>query len=75
MILGGILTLIYRSDDIVVPRLDLEEALYFEIEDISKRIQKNKIDYSNANPNIDIINLLEACNQSLKRDKPVTFGP
>lgn len=66
---------VYRSGDVVIPRLDTEEALYFEIEDISKQIQKNKIEYANANLNIDIINLLEACDQSLKRDKPVTFEP
>ncbi len=63
---------IYRSGNIVIPKLNNEEALYLEIEEISDQIRKNQISYTNAKLNIDIINLLEKCDESLKKGKTIT---
>lgn len=66
---------VYRSGDVIIPKLDQEEALYLEVEDIVNQVEGARISYANAQLNLDIIELLEACDQSLKENKPVTFGP
>lgn len=62
---------VYRSGKIVIPKLDNEEALYFEIDEIIKQILNKKITYQNAKMNREIISLLEACDKSIKKNKPI----
>ncbi len=66
---------LYRSGDVIIPKLDQEEALYLEVEDIVNQIAGARISYANAQLNLDIIELLEACDQSLKENKQITFEP
>lgn len=62
---------IYRSGDVIIPKLDNEEALFSEVDDIVKQISKKNIDYSNAQMSIGIINLLEMCDKSLLTGRPI----
>lgn len=64
---------VYRSGDILIPKLDNEEALYSEINDITNQINKKKINFSNAQMNIRIINILESCDKSLSNNKTITL--
>ncbi len=65
---------VYRSGDILVPKLKVEEAIYQEIEDVVTQIVKGKIDYANAKLNIRIIEILEACDKSLKNGRIVKIN-
>lgn len=62
---------VYRSGDVVIPKLKVEEAIYLEIEEIASQILKKKVNYQNAELNISIVSLLEACDKSIKVGKPV----
>lgn len=62
---------VYRNGNIVIPKLKNEEALFVEINDLVEQINKKKINYKNANLNVEIITLLEACDESLRKNKPV----
>ncbi|MDP3973566.1 MAG: Gfo/Idh/MocA family oxidoreductase [Candidatus Daviesbacteria bacterium] len=62
---------IYRSGKIVIPKLENEEALYVEIDEVIKQILNKKISYENAKMNIEIISLLEACDESIQKNKPI----
>ena len=64
---------VYRSGDAVIPKIDIEEALFMEIDDFIKQISKKKFNYENANLNLEIIKLLEACDQSLKKNRPINL--
>jgi predicted dehydrogenase len=64
---------IYRSGDVVIPKLKVEEAIYLEIDEIISQISKNKINYENAELNIRTVKLLEACDKSIKTGKSVLF--
>lgn len=63
----------YRSGDIIIPKLDQEEALLLEVENIVSQI-KNGLKYNNAQLNIDILRLLEACDQSIKSGKSINLA-
>lgn len=62
---------VYRSGNILIPKIDNEEALYLETIEIINQIRKKKITYDNAQLNMEITTLLEACDKSLKSNKPV----
>lgn len=64
---------VYRNGDVVIPKLKTEEAIFLEIDDVVKQIQTKKLDYHNAELNIQIVKLLEACNKSIKTGKFVTL--
>jgi len=63
---------IYRSGDIVIPKISNEEALSVEIEGLVEQISKNKITYENAKMNVKITKVLEACSKSVKENRWVT---
>lgn len=62
---------IYRSGDALIPRLQNEESIFVEINDILKSISNKTISYQNAELNIKIVKMLEACDKSLRTGKPV----
>jgi predicted dehydrogenase len=64
---------VYRSGDVIIPKLKVEEAIYLEIDEIVSQILKKKLNYENAELNIRIVKLLEACDKSIKTGKPVLF--
>lgn len=64
---------VYRSGSIIIPKLDNEEALFVEIQEIVNQITKRKFDYANANLSIGIINLLEICDKSLRSGKTIAL--
>jgi len=61
----------YRSGNIIIPKLENEEALFLEINDVINQISRKTKDYQNAKLNIKIIELLEACDRSLKKNQPI----
>lgn len=60
---------VYRSGDIVIPKIGNEEALSLEIQELVEQLSKNKISYENAKMNIKITKILEACNNSVKKNR------
>lgn len=64
---------IYRSGNAIIPQLQNEEAIFHEINDIVKILSEKKISYVNAELNIKIVKMLEACDKSLRTGKPVLF--
>ena len=64
----------YRSGNIIIPKLENEEALYLEFDDIINQIIKSRITYTNANLNLEIVNLLKACDESIKSDRPIILN-
>lgn len=62
---------IYRSGNIIIPKLDNEEALFLEINELISRLIKKNINYENAQMNIKIINILEKCDKSLLSGKTI----
>lgn len=62
---------VYRSGDIIIPKLSNEEAIFTEINEVLNKINSNAIDYDNAHLNVAIINFLEICDRSLKEDRPI----
>lgn len=64
---------VYRSGNIIIPKLENEEALFIEIEDIIEQISRSRITYENAKLNLNILTLLRACDKSLKNGKPIAL--
>lgn len=64
---------VYRSGDIIIPKLENEEAIYTEIQEIVTKIHSKKITYENADLNARIVYFLEACDKSLKENRPVSI--
>jgi predicted dehydrogenase len=64
---------IYRNGDVLIPKLSNEEAIYIEINEIAKQLKSNKISYENAEINVRLVKLLEACDISIKTNKKVLF--
>lgn len=64
---------IYRSGNALIPKLQNEEAIFLEINEIIKNIFSKKISYQNAELNIKIIKLLEACDKSLASGKTISL--
>lgn len=64
----------YRSGDIVIPKLDHTEALYIEAGQIIDQIKNKKISYESAQMNIRVIEILEACDKSLKGGRSVSLS-
>lgn len=62
---------VYRSGNILTPKIDNEEALFLEFNDVIKQITTKRITYKNAKRNISIIKILEACDKSIKNEKIV----
>lgn len=62
---------IYRSGNVIIPKLDNEEALLVEINENANQIIKERLNYDNAEMSIEMINLLELCDKSLKTGKPI----
>lgn len=61
----------YRSGDIIIPKLEHKEGLYVEADEIIKQIITSLIKYQNAEMNLRIIELLEACDQSLQQNRMI----
>lgn len=64
----------YRSGDIIIPKLEHEEGLYTEATDIINQLNSTKINYRNAHLNLRVINILEACDKSLKTGKATALS-
>jgi predicted dehydrogenase len=62
---------VYRTGNAIIPKLQNEEAIFIEINDIIKNLSQRPISYPNAELNIKIIKMLEACDKSLRTGKPV----
>ncbi len=62
---------IYRSGNVIIPKLDNEEALFLEINEIISQITRKAINYENAKMSLDIIKLLEICDKSLLSGKSI----
>jgi DNA-binding transcriptional regulator GbsR (MarR family) len=62
---------VYRNGNVIIPKVESEEALYQEIKEIVQLLKRPTIDYSNAERNIRIIKLLEKCDRSIKAGRPV----
>jgi len=65
---------VYRNGDVIIPKLKIEEAIYLEIDDIVRQINQKRISYSNAELNIKIVKMLEACDRSIKTGKVVNLS-
>jgi len=57
----------YRSGDVVAPKLDNIEGLKLVCEDFANAIRNRKTPVSNADFSLDVIRILEAAQQSLKK--------
>ena len=57
----------YRSGDVVAPKLDNTEGLKLMCEDFVNSIRTHKAPVSNADFSLDVIRILEAAQQSLKK--------
>ncbi|KKQ25805.1 MAG: hypothetical protein US62_C0006G0026 [Candidatus Woesebacteria bacterium GW2011_GWA1_37_8] len=64
---------IYRSGDIVIPRLDNNEALWIEINEVVNNIKNKTINYDIADLAVDNLLLLEACDKSIKHNKLIVL--
>lgn len=64
---------VYRSGDVIIPKLENEEAIYTEIQEIVTKIHSKKITYENADLNARIVYFLEACDKSLKENRLVSI--
>jgi hypothetical protein len=60
---------IYRNGDVIIPKINNEEALSLEIEYLVEQLSKNKINYENPKMNIKIAKVLEACSKSVKENR------
>jgi len=65
---------VYRTGNILIPKLDLEEALFLEIDDIIKQLRSGTFNYTNALMNLSTVKLLEACTKSLRLGKPIELN-
>lgn len=65
---------LYRSGDVLIPKIDGEEPLFRELEQVIQKILRNKVDYENPQLNLRIITLLEACDKSLRENKPIALN-
>ncbi len=63
----------YRSGEIVIPKVDNEESLFVEVKELSSLILKKKFDYSNALINVKTLKILEACDKSIKQNSIVNL--
>jgi len=57
---------IYRTGDVLIPKISNEEGLFLEIQEFIDQILTNSFDYQNANLNLKIVEILEACDKSIK---------
>lgn len=64
---------VYRTGDVLIPKIGNDEALQLEIQDFIDHILNKKFDYENAQLNVDIVNILEACDKSLKLGKEISL--
>src|SRR5258708_14346854 len=62
---------VYRTGDVVIPKIANEEGLFLEIQEFVHKIIMKTFDYKNAQLNIKIVELLEACDKSLTSGKTV----
>lgn len=64
---------LYRIGDIVVPRISSAEALYSEVNDFVKKINRKKFNNEDSARELRIIRILEACDESLAKGKSVVI--
>ncbi len=62
---------IYRNGDVLIPKLSNEEAIYQELDEVAKQLKSKKISYENALMNIRIVEILEACDKSIRSGKKI----
>lgn len=65
---------VYRSGDVLVPKIKIEEAIYVEIDEIVRLLSQKELRYDNSMMNITVIKLLEACDKSIKMGKPIKLS-
>jgi len=62
----------YRKGDIFIPKIEEQEAIYFECLEFINSIQYNTIPLSNSIFSSEIVKMIEATNESIEQDgKPV----
>ncbi|OGE34550.1 hypothetical protein A3C32_04370 [Candidatus Daviesbacteria bacterium RIFCSPHIGHO2_02_FULL_41_14] len=61
--------LFYRNGDVLIPKLKTDEALFIEFDEIINQILNDKIDYLNAKISLGVIEILEACDRSIKEKR------
>jgi predicted dehydrogenase len=59
--------LTYRSGEVIIPRVEPAEPLALELEDFARAIRTGEEPKSNAQLGVDIVQALEAANESLSR--------
>lgn len=59
---------VYRSGDILIPKVSNEEAIAVEFKEIIDMLLHNKINYSTSEMSIEIIKILEECKEFLKKN-------
>ena len=64
----GEFTLTYRTGDIVVPRIEVVEPLYAEMEDFVSCIRSRGVPRSSARLGLDVVQIAEAVDASLAQD-------
>lgn len=64
---------LYRTGEVVSPKVSSEEALYTELRSFIKDTQSKKFDYKSAKMSLTIAKILEACQKSLHSGKVVTL--
>lgn len=62
---------VYRTGDVVIPKISNEEGLFLEISEFINQIINKTFDYKNAHLNVRIVELLEACDKSLESGKTI----
>lgn len=62
---------IYRSGDIFTPNIPIGEALAEEIKEFINLLAKKELSFENIERNLRIIQILEACDLSIRSGKPV----
>lgn len=64
-------TPIYRSGDIIIPKIDEQEALKVECKNFIEAITENKKPLTDGNGGLEVVRILEAADKSLETRKEV----
>ncbi len=62
---------IYRTGNVVIPKISNEEGLFLEIKEFINQIVSKTYDYQNAELNNSIVEILEACDTSIKTGRSI----
>lgn len=64
---------VYRTGDVLIPKIVHEEGLFLEIKDFVRQIMQKEFDYHNALLNVKIVEILEASDLSLRTGKAINI--